>query len=188
MKKRYIELYDLNRDLINEYKIRSNNHNALLARLKSVNQAIQRAGRLRGEWIFLRRHICGSQWVVFIVVTSHHIGTCFPLLFASYLCQIYLLYIIYFSVGKPKTQVITACRDAIKNNNINALFKIMKAGTASSWGKSGPKWPSSTKVWNIRPQRPQNWLGKCSVTWWEMKKPAWGDIFGFQPSLAAVLC
>uniref|UniRef100_A0A9J8A4V2 BBSome complex member BBS2 n=1 Tax=Cyprinus carpio carpio TaxID=630221 RepID=A0A9J8A4V2_CYPCA len=81
-KKRYIELYDLNRDLINEYKIRSNNHNALLARLKSVNQAIQRAGRLR--------------------------------------------------VGKPKTQVITACRDAIKNNNINALFKIMRAGTASS--------------------------------------------------------
>ncbi|XP_026086419.1 Bardet-Biedl syndrome 2 protein homolog [Carassius auratus] len=81
-KKRYIELYDLNRDLINEYKIRSNNHNALLARLKSVNQAIQRAGRLR--------------------------------------------------VGKPKTQVITACRDAIKNNNINALFKIMRAGTALS--------------------------------------------------------
>uniref|UniRef100_A0A8B9KVP6 Bardet-Biedl syndrome 2 n=1 Tax=Astyanax mexicanus TaxID=7994 RepID=A0A8B9KVP6_ASTMX len=71
MKKRYIELYDLNRDLINEYKIRSNNHNALLACLKAVNQAIQRAGRLR--------------------------------------------------VGKPKNQVITACRDAIKNNNINAL-------------------------------------------------------------------
>ncbi|CAB1313868.1 unnamed protein product [Coregonus sp. 'balchen'] len=82
MKKRYIELYDLNRDLINEYKIRSNNHNALLACLKSVNQAIQRAGRLR--------------------------------------------------VGKPKNQVITACRDAIKNNNVNALFKIMRAGTASS--------------------------------------------------------
>ncbi|KAK2848035.1 hypothetical protein Q7C36_009717 [Tachysurus vachellii] len=82
MKKRYIELYDLNRDLINEYKIRSNNHNALLSRLKAVNQAIQRAGRLR--------------------------------------------------VGKPKNQVITACREAIKNNNINALFKIMRAGTASS--------------------------------------------------------
>ncbi|KAI1890010.1 hypothetical protein AGOR_G00168800 [Albula goreensis] len=82
MKKRYIELYDLNRDLINEYKIRSNNHNALLNCLKSVNQAIQRAGRLR--------------------------------------------------VGKPKNQVITACRDAIKSNNVNALFKVMRAGTASS--------------------------------------------------------
>uniref|UniRef100_A0A669EKY5 Bardet-Biedl syndrome 2 protein homolog n=1 Tax=Oreochromis niloticus TaxID=8128 RepID=A0A669EKY5_ORENI len=81
MKKRYRELYDLNRDLINEYKIRSNNHNALLACLKSVNQAIQRAGRLR--------------------------------------------------VGKPKNQVISACRDAIKSNNVNALFRIMRAGTAS---------------------------------------------------------
>ncbi|KAG7214905.1 hypothetical protein INR49_005180 [Caranx melampygus] len=82
MKKRYRELYDLNRDLINEYKIRSNNHNALLACLKSVNQAIQRAGRLR--------------------------------------------------VGKPKNQVISACRDAIKSNNVNSLFRIMRAGTASS--------------------------------------------------------
>ncbi|KAL4657039.1 Bardet-Biedl syndrome 2 protein-like [Arapaima gigas] len=82
MKKRYIELYDLNRDLINEYKIRCNNHNALMACLKTVNQAIQRAGRLR--------------------------------------------------VGKPKTLVITACRNAIKNNNVNALFKIMRAGTVSS--------------------------------------------------------
>uniref|UniRef100_A0A1A8IQZ3 Bardet-Biedl syndrome 2 protein homolog n=1 Tax=Nothobranchius kuhntae TaxID=321403 RepID=A0A1A8IQZ3_NOTKU len=82
MRRRYRELYDLNRDLINEYKIRSNNHNALLARLKSVNQAIQRAGRLR--------------------------------------------------VGKPKSQVIAACRDAIKSNNINALFRIMRAGTATS--------------------------------------------------------
>ncbi|CAL8262354.1 unnamed protein product [Merluccius merluccius] len=82
MKKRYRELYDLNRDLVTEYKIRSNNHNALLARLKSVNQAIQRAGRLR--------------------------------------------------VGKPKNQVISACRDAIKSNNVNTLFKIMKAGAAAS--------------------------------------------------------
>ncbi|KAJ0029597.1 hypothetical protein NQD34_004594 [Periophthalmus magnuspinnatus] len=81
MKKRYRELYDLNRDLINEYKIRSNNHNALLSCLKSVNQAIQRAGRL--------------------------------------------------PVGKPKNQVISACRDAIKSNNVNVLFRIMKAGTAS---------------------------------------------------------
>ncbi|KAF6717210.1 Bardet-Biedl syndrome 2-like protein [Oryzias melastigma] len=82
MKKRHRQLYDLNRDLINEYKIRSNNHNALVACLKSVNQAIQRAGRLR--------------------------------------------------VGKPKNHVISACRDAIKSNNVNALFRIMRAGTASS--------------------------------------------------------
>lgn len=70
MKKRYRELYNLNRDLVSEYKIRSNNHNALLACLKSVNQAIQRAGRLRGRlfwvwvfyilvWLFL---YSGSKW------------------------------------------------------------------------------------------------------------------------------
>ncbi|XP_061891432.1 Bardet-Biedl syndrome 2 protein homolog [Entelurus aequoreus] len=82
MKKRYRELYNLNRDLVNEYKIRSNNHNALLACLKSVNQAIQRAGRLR--------------------------------------------------VGKAKNQVISACRDAIKSNNVNTLLRVMRAGVASS--------------------------------------------------------
>ncbi|XP_078067235.1 BBSome complex member BBS2 isoform X1 [Mustelus asterias] len=82
MKKGYMELYDLNRDLINGYKIRSNNHTELLSCLRAVNQAIQRAGRLR--------------------------------------------------VGKPKTQVISACRDAIKNSNVNALFKIIRAGTTLS--------------------------------------------------------
>lgn len=48
MRKRYVELFDLNRDLINGYTIRCNNHQELLACLKLVNQTIQRAGRLRG--------------------------------------------------------------------------------------------------------------------------------------------
>uniref|UniRef100_A0A8C5PQR3 Bardet-Biedl syndrome 2 protein homolog n=1 Tax=Leptobrachium leishanense TaxID=445787 RepID=A0A8C5PQR3_9ANUR len=82
MKKRYVDLYDLNRDLINSYKIRCNNHTELLNNLKFVNQAIQRAGRLR--------------------------------------------------VGKPKVQVITACRDAIRSNNVNALFRIMRIGATPS--------------------------------------------------------
>uniref|UniRef100_A0A8C3KT89 BBSome complex member BBS2 n=1 Tax=Chrysolophus pictus TaxID=9089 RepID=A0A8C3KT89_CHRPC len=82
MKTRYVELYDLNRDLINQYKIRCNNHTELLSNLKAVNQAIQRAGRLR--------------------------------------------------VGKPKAQVIAACRDAIRSNNFNTLFRIMRSGIASS--------------------------------------------------------
>lgn len=82
MKSRYMELYDLNKDLLNGYKIRYNNHTELLGNLKAVNQAIQRAGRLR--------------------------------------------------VGKPKNQVISACRDAIRSNNINTLFRIMRVGTASS--------------------------------------------------------
>ena len=49
MRKGYMELYDLNRDLINGYKIRCNNHTELLSCLKLVNQAIQRAGKLRGR-------------------------------------------------------------------------------------------------------------------------------------------
>ena len=48
MRKGYMELYDLNRDLINGYKIRSNNHQELLSCLKQVNVMIQRAGKLRG--------------------------------------------------------------------------------------------------------------------------------------------
>ncbi|XP_069496392.1 BBSome complex member BBS2 [Ambystoma mexicanum] len=82
MKKRYVELYDYNKDLINGYKIRNSNHSELLNSLKVVNQAIQRAGRLR--------------------------------------------------VGKPKAQVISACRDAIRGNNLNVLFRIMRVGTALS--------------------------------------------------------
>lgn len=47
MKKGYMELYDLNRDLINGYKIRCNNHQQLLNGLRVVNQTIQKAGNLR---------------------------------------------------------------------------------------------------------------------------------------------
>ena len=52
MKKSYGQLYDLNKDLIAGYKIRCSNHMELLDYLKVVNQAIQKAGRLRGQFIF----------------------------------------------------------------------------------------------------------------------------------------
>ncbi|KAK3104019.1 hypothetical protein FSP39_023716 [Pinctada imbricata] len=80
MKKGYMELYNMNRDLINGYKIRCSNHQELLACLKQVNQVIQKAGRLR--------------------------------------------------VGKYKTTVVSACRAAIKSNNVSALFKIIKSGAS----------------------------------------------------------
>ena len=48
MKKAYQQLYELNKDLITGYKIRCNNHLELLDSLRIVNQAIQKAGRLRG--------------------------------------------------------------------------------------------------------------------------------------------
>ena len=49
MRKGYMELYDLNRDLIAGYNIRCSNHQELVACLKQVNQIIQKAGRLRGR-------------------------------------------------------------------------------------------------------------------------------------------
>ncbi|XP_065051095.1 Bardet-Biedl syndrome 2 protein-like [Rhopilema esculentum] len=82
MRKGYMELFDLNRDLINGYQIRCSNHEELLACLKIVNQTMQRAGNLR--------------------------------------------------VGKSKSAIIAACRNAIKANNVNALFKIIKSGTSSA--------------------------------------------------------
>lgn len=82
MKRSYMELFDLNRDLINGYKIRCTNHEELLKCLKVVNQTIQKAGNLR--------------------------------------------------VGKSKTHVISACRNAIKTNDDVALIKIIRHGTTSS--------------------------------------------------------
>jgi len=35
----------------------------------------------------------------------------------------------FFVVGKAKAQVIAGCRQAIKNNNVNGLFKIIRAGS-----------------------------------------------------------
>ena len=41
------QLYDINRDLVSQYKIRCNNHQELMETLKEVNQIIQKAARLR---------------------------------------------------------------------------------------------------------------------------------------------
>ena len=41
------QLYDINRDLVSQYKIRCNNHHQLMETLKEVNQIIQKAARLR---------------------------------------------------------------------------------------------------------------------------------------------
>jgi Bardet-Biedl syndrome 2 protein len=49
MRQWYMQLYDINRDLIAGYKIRCHNHQELMETLKEVNQIIQKAGRLRGE-------------------------------------------------------------------------------------------------------------------------------------------
>ncbi|XP_014783640.1 Bardet-Biedl syndrome 2 protein isoform X1 [Octopus bimaculoides] len=81
MKRGYTELFNLNQELLRDYKIRCDNHTELVASLKQVNMIIQKASKLRA--------------------------------------------------GKYKTQVVTACRTAIKNNNIGALMKIITTGASS---------------------------------------------------------
>ena len=56
MKRGYMELFDLNRDLINGYKIRCTNHEELLKCLKIVNQMMQKAGNLRGILVYCSKH------------------------------------------------------------------------------------------------------------------------------------
>lgn len=80
MRQGYLQLYNLNHDLINGYYIRCNNHQKLLECLKQVNQVIQRAGQLR--------------------------------------------------FGKYKTQVVSACREAVKNNSLSVLVKTIKTGSS----------------------------------------------------------
>ena len=47
LKSSYSELYSVNNQLLGEFVKRRNNHEALLAALKEVNGAIQKASRLR---------------------------------------------------------------------------------------------------------------------------------------------
>ncbi|CAF3537670.1 unnamed protein product [Rotaria sordida] len=47
MKRNYIDLLNLNRDLIHGYKIRSTNHEELMKNLRFLNQMVQKAGNLR---------------------------------------------------------------------------------------------------------------------------------------------
>ena len=99
MKRGYMQLYDLNKELVNAYIIRSNNHMELLDTLKIVNQYIQRAGRLRGQ-----------------LLSSNHYHKQHQLQFHS--------------AGGPKSSVVTACRMAIKENNVPSLIKAMMQGAA----------------------------------------------------------
>jgi hypothetical protein len=52
MKRNYAELMNMNRDLINGYKIRCTNHDELLKNVKDLNLTIQKAGNLRGLLIY----------------------------------------------------------------------------------------------------------------------------------------
>lgn len=77
MKSLYSELNLLNRELVNRYKIRTQNHSDLVSMLKQINVIIQNSGNLR--------------------------------------------------IGKPKLHVISSARNAIKQNNLGILTKILSA-------------------------------------------------------------
>lgn len=49
MKRHYLDLTHLNRDLINGYRIRCGNHEELMKHLRYLNQMVQKAGNLRSE-------------------------------------------------------------------------------------------------------------------------------------------
>lgn len=136
MRKGYMELYDLNRDLINGYKIRCNNHTELLSCLKIVNQAIQKAGKLRGtlQWyMFYCHHHASSR--LLSASPSHHHFIAVIIIITELPCKYYIINIsspvllVVLVVGKAKSEVVSACRQAIKTNNVNGLFKIIRAGT-----------------------------------------------------------
>jgi len=52
MKQNYIDLLNLNRDLINGYRIRCTNHEELTKNLRYLNQIVQKAGNLRSKLIY----------------------------------------------------------------------------------------------------------------------------------------
>jgi hypothetical protein len=57
MRKWYLELNDVNTDLIRSYNIRCKNHQELLDALKQLNVIIQKAARLRGKLILSFRSL-----------------------------------------------------------------------------------------------------------------------------------
>ena len=62
MKMAYTQLYDLNKEIMRGYEIRRNNHLELLDYLKIVNQAVQKASRLRGEIVHCQDCLRGWGW------------------------------------------------------------------------------------------------------------------------------
>jgi hypothetical protein len=58
MKRNYVDLLNLNRDLINGYRIRCTNHEELMKNLRFLNQMVQKAGNLRSAFI----HCCTTEY------------------------------------------------------------------------------------------------------------------------------
>jgi hypothetical protein len=128
MKKWYSQLYDINRDLVSGYKIRVNNHQELMDTLKDVNQIIQKAGRLRGNYIFyLRVHStrAGLHFTLFFLLL---LGPYFLFLAASTNIHFVVLVVVLVLVGsllmfsKRTLGGATALLKSISRHGITCLW------------------------------------------------------------------
>jgi Bardet-Biedl syndrome 2 protein len=102
MKRYYGELRTVHGELLGEYAKRAANHTSLVVALKDVNQMIQRTANLRGE-----HHQC--LCLRNLAVRGGH-SFC------------------VYAVGDPKTKLIAACRNCIKNNTPLAMMHVMQTG------------------------------------------------------------
>lgn len=76
MKRHYLDLLNLNRDLVNGYKVRCTNHEELMKNLRYLNQMVQKAANLRSERHFVL-HPNKSRREFFLVgkyktITTNH--------------------------------------------------------------------------------------------------------------------
>jgi len=67
MKRHYIDLINLNRDLISGYKIRCTNHEELMKNLRFLNQMVQKAANLRSKRFDLKFEKLNFSLILFLV-------------------------------------------------------------------------------------------------------------------------
>lgn len=121
MRKAYTQLHALNQDLIGEYRKRTSNHDQLLeVRAKPLC--------LRQAWHLLD---CACWPAHSSAIRPRDQFVC-PLLAVSAQALKEVNHMIQkaarLRVGQAKGRIVAACRNAIKSNNIHALFKIIQSG------------------------------------------------------------
>lgn len=100
MKKRLMQLKNINIDLIKEHEIKIISYHQLNSTLKELNISVQKASRFRGAYSRI-------QYVL-------------------YNSDIFL--IIWFLVGKASMATITRCRASIQNGNSKTLISAFRQG------------------------------------------------------------
>jgi hypothetical protein len=114
MRSTYMQLHAANQDLFTTYNIRNTNHNELQMHLKLLNQHISQAAKLRGAFAYPVR-------LLFLVQSPQHTRSpsCSPAPFLP------------FVVGKAQTEFVAACKEAIRGNNMEQLFRLLHATSAA---------------------------------------------------------